>query len=236
MSENLSHWEALSYPPADMLKKIGGGRLSGMTDIKPQWRYRIMTEIFGPCGIGWKFTVTKQWLEDGDGGQKVAFVNVDLFVKIGDAWSDAIPGNGGSMFIENEQRGPHTCDEAFKMATTDALSVAMKMIGVGAAVYMGEWTGSKYKSNPPALTTPTKQPAKPPQQDQPDGYEKVLGEGLRYIGLVNDVQGANSMVAMLASVQHIGTSKADLWKALQQRAAVVGAVWNAEGKAFEAKQ
>ena len=81
-----------------------------------------------------------------------------------------------------------------------------------------------------------KQPAKPPQQDQPDGYEKVLGEGLRYIGLVNDVQGANSMVAMLASVQHIGTSKADLWKALQQRAAVVGAVWNAEGKAFEAKQ
>ena len=59
-------------------------------------------------------------------------------------WSDAIPGSGGSMFIEKESNGPHTSDEAIKMATTDALSVACKMLGFASDVYAGFWDGSKY--------------------------------------------------------------------------------------------
>ena len=35
-------------------------------------------------------------------------------------------------------------DEAYKMAETDALSVAMKQIGVAADIYMGMFNGSKY--------------------------------------------------------------------------------------------
>ena len=44
-------------------------------------------------------------------------------------------------------------DECEKMALTDALSVAMKMIGVGADVYMGH--GSKYY--PPVVSDQTQQ-------------------------------------------------------------------------------
>ena len=69
-------------------------------------------------------------------------MQIDLFVNIGDKWSDAIPGTGGSTFIANEKNGLYMSDEAVKMATTDALSVAMKMLGVGADVYMGH--GGKY--------------------------------------------------------------------------------------------
>ena len=36
-------------------------------------------------------------------------------------------------------------DEALKMATTDALSVAMKQLGVAADVYMNNMDGSKYQ-------------------------------------------------------------------------------------------
>ena len=43
MSENLATWEALCRPPESALKKIGGGRLKGMTDINPQWRLQMMT-------------------------------------------------------------------------------------------------------------------------------------------------------------------------------------------------
>jgi hypothetical protein len=46
--------------------------------------------------------------------------------------------------LHNEKIGPYNSDEAFKMATTDALSVALKMIGVASAIYEGKWDGSKY--------------------------------------------------------------------------------------------
>ena len=53
------------------------------------------------------------------------------------------------MLIVNEKSGPHTSDEAFKMALTDALSVAMTRLGVASDIYMGNWTGSKYLTPAP---------------------------------------------------------------------------------------
>lgn len=82
--------------------------------------------------------------------------------------------------------------------------------------------------------TPPSKPAEKPT-NQPDGYEKVMSEGLKYIGMVNDCAGANAMLAMLTGTKHVGTSKADLWKALNDRAAVVGCIYNKPGKQFETK-
>ena len=244
------HWDAVKHPPENALKQIKGGRLSGMTDINPQWRYEAMTEHYGLCGVGWRWTVDKQWIEDGCDGIRCAFVNVSLYVKVDGEWSQAIPGTGGSEFVAKESRGLHCSDEAFKMATTDALSVAMKMVGVGADIYMRKFDGSKYRDDPPSPLKPppkpTGKPAAAPQKtppskpaakptDQPDGYEKVMSEGLKYIGMVNDCAGANAMLAMLTGTKHVGTSKADLWKALNDRAAVVGCVYNKPGKQFEPK-
>lgn len=142
--ENMKLWNAVNRPPATALKTIGVGRLKGKSDINPQWRYQAMTEQFGPCGQGWKFTVDRLWLEDAFDGQKFAFASVLLFYKVSDNWSEAIPGIGGSMLIEQESRGPHANDEAYKMAVTDALGTAMKMIGVAADIYAGKWDGTKY--------------------------------------------------------------------------------------------
>lgn len=152
--DNLKIWDAVAKPPKEALKEIRGGRLKGMTDIKPQWRYKVMTEQFGMCGIGWKYVTIKEWVEPASDNQIVCFVNIELFVKSDGEWSDAIPGSGGSMLVEKETRGLHTSDEAFKMATTDALGVAMQKIGVAADIYMGKWTGSKYKDEPQSSPTP----------------------------------------------------------------------------------
>ena len=149
---NLRHlWDKLKNVPPTAQKTIGGGRLKGMTDIKPQWRYERMTEVFGPCGWGWRYEIAKQWLEPcAATGEVAAMVNVNLYIcgQQSKEWSHAIPGTGGSMFIAAEKHGPYCSDEAFKMALTDALSVAMKMIGVAAEVYMGHGVndgGSKYE-------------------------------------------------------------------------------------------
>ena len=64
-----AQWEALAHPRAEALKTIGGGRLKGMTDVNPQWRYKAMTEAYGPCGIGWKYEVDKLWNEQMPDGQ-----------------------------------------------------------------------------------------------------------------------------------------------------------------------
>lgn len=145
---NLDIWNRVAKPEAQYLKKITGGRLSGKSDINPQWRYQTMTEQFGPCGVGWKFTVDRQWTEPGVENQVFAFVNVTLYVKVDGQWSDGIPGTGGHFLVEKETKGLHLNDEAWKMAQTDALGVAMKMLGVAAEIYLGNWDGAKYVSHP----------------------------------------------------------------------------------------
>jgi len=152
MGENLKVWNAVKQPPPEVLREIKGGRLKGKTDISPQWRYRVMTETFGVCGFGWKYTVDRLWTEPGSFDQVLAFAQVSVYVKVDDKWSDAIPGQGGSMLIEKESSGLYSSDEGYKMAITDALSVAFKVLGVAADVYMGMWDGTKYANSTPNLT------------------------------------------------------------------------------------
>lgn len=151
-------WDSFSKPPATALKQIAGGRLRGMTDINPQWRYRAMTETFGPCGFGWIYSIDRLWTEKGVGEEVMAFAQISLRVKGADAlgqWSDPIVGIGGSALIATEKDGPRASDECYKMAVTDAMSVAMKMLGVGAEIYMGRWDGSKYKDEKPETKAET---------------------------------------------------------------------------------
>ena len=140
--DNLEIWNKVCRPPATALKQIKGGRLSGMTDISPQWRYKAMTEVFGPCGLGWSYEIVKTWTDQGPAGELMVFAHVHLNVK---GYTYPIPGVGGSALIAKETAGLRANDEAYKMAITDALSVAMKQLGVGADIYMGMWDGSKYK-------------------------------------------------------------------------------------------
>ena len=121
--------------PQEAQKTIGGGRLKGMTDINPMWRIKTLTEVFGPAGIGWYYKITEKRLEPGANDEIAAFVDIELYVKHGDEWSAPIVGTGGAMFVAKEKSGPYTSDECYKMALTDAISVACKAIGMGADVY-----------------------------------------------------------------------------------------------------
>ncbi len=133
--ENLKLYNNVRKVPTEALKPIEAGRLKGKSDINPMWRIKTLTEQFGVCGFGWKYEITDKRLEHGANGEISAFVDINLYIKIGGEWSAAIPGTGGSSFVANEKNGPYTSDECFKMALTDAISVACKALGVGADVY-----------------------------------------------------------------------------------------------------
>lgn len=133
--DNLEIYNKVRKVPDEAKKKITGGRLSGMTDINPMWRIKSLTEQFGICGFGWKIDIVNERLEKGCNDEISAFVKVNLFIKIGDKWSEPIPGTGGASFVAKETAKMYQSDECFKMAFTDAVSVACKLIGMGADVY-----------------------------------------------------------------------------------------------------
>lgn len=198
-ADNMRWWEALKQPPADALREIKAGRLKGKSDIDPLWRIEAMTALFGPCGVGWRYTIDRCWREDSGGGVVQCYVQVSIFVRtmIPNAhvdqpdryWSDAIPGIGGNHLVQKESAGLHSNDEGYKMALTDALGNAMRNLGVAADVYRGRWDGSKYAderqavpvatrpSGPakaPAAAPARKAPAASPAEDTGDPNVKVV--------------------------------------------------------------
>jgi hypothetical protein len=139
-NDNLQFYNQLREVPQHALKQISGGRLNGMSDINPVWRVKAMTEAFGPCGIGWKYEITKQWQEQY-GNEVKSFTNINLYIKVNGEWSEPIPGTGGATLVENGRNGIYVNDEGHKMSLTDALSVAMKALGVAADIYFDKDKG-----------------------------------------------------------------------------------------------
>ena len=180
----LKIWEQVRSVPKEAQKTITGGRLNGKTDINPMWRLKVLTEQFGACGFGWRYEITNQWLERFESGQTAAFVNIDLYIKVGGEWSAAIPGTGGNMFVEKEKNGMYVSDECYKMALTDAISVACKALGVGADIY---WSADRTKYSDNKAETekakPEQQKAKPEQKPKTEiDFEKVAA----YFGVTID--------------------------------------------------
>lgn len=132
--EKMDIYNRVRSVPDEAKKAISAGRLKGMTDINPMWRIKKLTEEFGPCGIGWWTKVTDRWTETV-GDETCAFVDLELYIKVGDEWSRPITGSGGSKLATKERSGIYVSDECYKMAETDALSVACKKLGIGADVY-----------------------------------------------------------------------------------------------------
>ena len=124
-------------PPASALKKIAGGRTKGFTDISPMWRIEALTELFGPCGIGWKYEIEAWDCLEGANGETAISMRINLYICIDGKWSEPIPGVGGNKLIIKEANGPYTNDEGFKMALTDAIGVACEALGFGADIYYG---------------------------------------------------------------------------------------------------
>lgn len=150
--ENLALYNRVRQVPEEAKKQFNTGRFSG-TDVNPMWRIKSLTEQFGACGFGWYTEVVSKYTETNVDGSVAAFVDINLYVKQGGEWSKPIFGTGGSKLVAVEKKYSRTTgeceeslylsDEAYKMAYTDAISVACKALGIAADVYY-EKDKSKY--------------------------------------------------------------------------------------------
>jgi len=156
--ENMSYYEMGRAVPEEAKKQFNNGSFQG-TDINPMWRIKKLTEMFGPAGIGWYTEILTERCEE-HADAVIAIVNLNLYIKVDGEWSKPIYGTGGNVIIRKE--GAKVSDEGYKMAYTDALSVACKALGIGADVYF-EKDKTKYTAEE------TKEPTKSATKTQGKG-------------------------------------------------------------------
>ncbi len=141
--DNLHIYNSVRVVPKEAQKAFDNGSFKG-TDINPMFRIKKLTEIFGPAGIGWYTEVLEHWEEEVN-GEILTNVALNLYVKYEGEWSKPIYGIGGNKALQQFSKGPKVSDEAYKMAYTDALSVASKALGIGADIY---WQTDPTKYSP----------------------------------------------------------------------------------------
>lgn len=194
---NMEFYEKFRSVPKEACKEIGAGKLKGFTDINPMWRIKMLTDTFGACGFGWYIETEEHWT-DNLGNEIAAFCKVALRVKHPNTgeWSAPIIGIGGSK-LAGKGKGDGIDDEAYKMAYTDAISIACKNLGMAADIYYAK-DRTKYNSY---VETPAPAPAPQPVKQKevfnsahPD-WQKVLNNLAAGKGSIKALQGYYSISA-----------------------------------------
>lgn len=139
-------------PPDDAMKPTQLGSRK-FTSITPQWRVDVLNQVFGPYGSGWSIDVGEpDWRVDE---VQCVFVRVRINYEVligGEEVKGTTGWHTGGTPINR-------LDEAIKQAETDALGKAASYLGIGAAIYRGEFDGDKYTAAPPPMD----------RQRRPDG-------------------------------------------------------------------
>ena len=165
MSENMSLYNAFRNTPDNAKKAINEGKLKGKTDINPMFRIEQLTKQFGPCGIGWKVVPTRiEYLAVPQRDEVMCFVDINLYYKQDGQWSELVFGTGGSMLVENfRSAGVKSNDDGYKMAYTDAIGVACKLLGMSADVYWQAGESKYSRQEAPSQPAEAPKPADKPE-------------------------------------------------------------------------
>jgi hypothetical protein len=142
MTNNLALWKSVEKTDPDQVKPITGKPYRG-TSPKPYYLVQKATETFGPCGIGWGFSIVSERVEDGSAGDRVHIAHIRLWYE----WSGKrgeLEHVGQTMLAGKNKNGPFTDEDAPKKSVTDALVKALSMIGFAGDIFMGRYDDSKY--------------------------------------------------------------------------------------------
>lgn len=118
------------------------------TSTRPIWNYMLLTEHFGPHGIGWGTREPKYQIVPADDEILVYCTLECWYIDPHTQERATIYGVGGDKARVREYRDNRQVvradDEAFKKAFTDALGNAFTRVGLNADVHMGLFEDSKY--------------------------------------------------------------------------------------------
>ena len=124
MTTNTALWDSVETTPPSKTKAITGKPYKG-TSPQPYYLIRKATEVFGPCGIGWGFTIIDERMEDGSPNVRVHIARVRVWYE----WNGKrgeVEHVGQTVFCGSNKNGPFTDEDAPKKSVTDALVKARR--------------------------------------------------------------------------------------------------------------
>lgn len=188
---NTAIWDNLGRTdPAHVKSFQRGGGFRG-TAIKPMWSFRRMTEEFGPCGEGWGVNEPSFQVVPGTDGEVLVYCTVSIYYRNGEHnIPHTVYGVGGDKVVVKNKYGLSSDDEAFKKAFTDAITNALKLIGVGADVHMGLFDDSKYVASMKEEFSDEPAPKSSAQLKRECSWETILAE------LRDDFMDCHSLAAL----------------------------------------
>jgi hypothetical protein len=146
MSDNKALWKRAFMTDPRAVKAITGKQYKGNSP-KPYWIVERLTEEFGPCGIGWGFTILSERFERFSEAESLHIAVVRLWYELG--------GRRGEFEQVGQTRSSYTTaagkfmvdEDAPKKSVTDALVKCASYLGFAGDIFSGMWDDSKYVEN-----------------------------------------------------------------------------------------
>lgn len=142
MSDNLQIWNRFADIDPKFTKPISG-RDYGGTSPNPQYVIMCLTEMFGPCGKGFGWSVLAEDFKEM-GGTYLHWCRIRFWWKDEDG-EHSVEEYGQTKAAYVTSSGKMRVDEdAPKKSLTDAIIKGSSHIGVAANIFLGRWDDQKY--------------------------------------------------------------------------------------------
>jgi hypothetical protein len=140
---NMRLWDRVCVTDPKAVKPITGKQYSGNSP-KPYWIVERLTQEFGPCGIGWGYSILNERME------RLSETDV-LHVAVVRFWYE-LEGKRGEVEQIGQTKATYMSskdklivdEDAPKKSVTDALVKCASYIGVAGDIFSGRWDDSKY--------------------------------------------------------------------------------------------
>lgn len=141
--KNKALWHRVCITNPDAVKAITGKQYQGNSP-KPYWIVERLTDEFGPCGIGWGFTILDERMERLTEHEILHVARVRFWYVLDDKRGE-LEQIGQTKAVYAKKDGNLMVDEdAPKKSVTDALVKCASYIGFAGDIFSGRWDDSKY--------------------------------------------------------------------------------------------
>lgn len=179
--ENLRIWDKVQQTDPKYTKgfKRGGG-FSG-TAINATYQIHRATELWGPLGSAWGYSITASDFIPGADGDVIHVLQIQFRYPDGE-----FPSFGQTQFVGTNKNGKFTDEEAPKKSLTDAITKALSMLGFSADVFLGLYDDNKYVNDLKQKTAEEQTKPITPNDAGKEFWAKAQAEGGDQIAFLNE--------------------------------------------------
>lgn len=165
MTDKMAIWERFADIDPQFTKQITGKPYKG-TSPNPHYVIRCLTEMFGPVGDGFGWTVTAEGFQPL-GDEVLHWCRIHFWHGDGKGFE----AYGQTKALMKTKNGMMSDEDAPKKSLTDAITKAAAQIGVASNIFLGRWDDSRYV----AAVEAEYRNSEKPQFDSPAAAKRLVG-------------------------------------------------------------